>query len=261
MTVCKKESGIAAAVLIMLLTVAATTARAQGNILQATLGETDPTPEVSTAEVRRLLSEGGAVLLDSRSREQYDAGHIPGAVHIDLASDDPGYFTAVERLLGGNRDAALVLYCNGPKCGASRSLSKLLIESGFSNVKRYQLGIPIWRSLGGPTEIELDGILRIYGVDQTAVFFDARSPAEFARISIPGTHNVPAEHLEQGVLDEAPKPRNDFNTRIIIFGKDRTQARKLAEAMGEGSAYHNVNYYPGEFDSLRVAIGKKSGGR
>jgi rhodanese-related sulfurtransferase len=226
------------------------------NILDATMGETMPTPEVSTAQVRQFLKDGSAVVLDSRRMEQYAAGHIPDVAHIDLKAGTPEYMAVVERLLGGDKGKMLVLYCNGPNCGASRSLARQLVKAGFTNVHRYQLGIPMWRTMGGPTAMELEGVVRIFDVDRTAVYFDARSPADFARGSIPGAHSVPAEQIDQDVLGDAPKPNQDFNTRIIIFGKDGAQARELAEAMAE-SAYHNVNYYPGTFESLQTAIQHK----
>jgi rhodanese-related sulfurtransferase len=230
--------------------------QAAPNILDATMGETDPSPEVSTAQVRQILKDGSAVVLDSRRMEQYVAGHIPGVAHIDLRAGTPEYTAEVERLLGGDKNKMLVLYCNGPNCGASRGLARQLVEQGFTNVHRYQLGIPMWRTMGGPTAMELEGVVRIFDVDRTTVYFDARSPTEFAKGSIPGAHSVPAEQIDQDVLGSAPKPSQDFNTRIVIFGKDGVQARELAEALGK-SAYHNVNYYPGSFESLQKAIHDK----
>ena len=190
------------------------------NILDATMGETDPSPEVSTAQVREFLKDGSAVILDSRRMEQYAAGHIPDVAHIDLKVGTPEYTAEVEKLLGGDKSKKLVLYCNGPNCGASRGLAKLLVEKGFTSVYRYQLGIPMWRTMGGPTAMELEGVVRIYDVDRTVVYFDARSPADFAKGSIPGAHSVPAEQIEDNVLGSAPKPGQDMNTRIVIFGKD-----------------------------------------
>ncbi len=228
----------------------------QGNVLNATMGETEPTPEASIAEVRQLLVDGSAVLLDSRSHEQFAAGHIPGAHNIDIAPEKPEYLVEVEKLLAGDKTRALVLYCNGPNCGASRALGKKLVAAGYTHVRRFQLGIPFWRTMGGPTAIELEGIMRIYDVDRTAVYFDGRSPDAFAQASIPGTHNVPVEQLEAGALDKAPKPRQDLNTRIILFADNGEQAYKLAAAMAD-SPYNNVNYYPGTFESLRKAILEK----
>ena len=99
----------------------------------------------------------------------------------------------------------------------------------------------------------LDGILRVYKIDQTALFFDARTAADFARVSLPGTHNVPADQLAAGALSKAPMPRDDFNTRIILFGRDRGEARTLADAIGK-TAMQNVSYFPGAFDALAAAV-------
>lgn len=222
------------------------------NIYQATLGETNQkTHEVSTEQVRRILADRSAIILDSRKRSEYVAGHIPGALNVDAP---PGTFVAaVERLVNGDKSKALVLYCNGPFCQASRRVSEQLVSAGFTNVRRYQLGIPIWRALGGPTEIELEGIVRIFNVDHTAVFFDARAPEEFAKGSLPTAHNVPADQLASSALKKAPLPEDDFNTRIVMFGRDAAQARALADALSK-RPWHNVMYFPGKFESLRAAI-------
>jgi rhodanese-related sulfurtransferase len=233
---------------------------AQSNtVFQATLGETNQkTGEVSTEEVRRILADGSAILLDSRKRAEYVAGHIAGAKNVSPPVEAPpsAYIAAVEQLVGGDKSKALVLYCNGPQCQASRQLSAQLVAAGFTNVRRYQLGIPMWRTLSGPVEIELDGILRVYKIDQTAMLFDARSVEDFAQDSLAGTHNVPADKLASDGLRKAPMPNNDFNTRIVLFGRDVVQARALADAVGK-TPYQNVSYFPGTYDALAAAVRSK----
>lgn len=222
------------------------------SIHQATLAEPNQkTQEVSTEEVRRILVDGSAILLDTRTRAEYAAGHIPGARNVAGRATEA--VNAVEQLVGGDKSKALVLYCNGPFCQASRRLSEQLVAAGFTNVRRYQLGIPIWRALGGPTALELEGLLRIYGRDQTAVFLDARSAKEFAKGSLRGAHNVPVDQLASGGLKKAPLPEDDFNTRIVLFGGDSGQARALAEALSK-RPWHNVTYFPDSFETLRAAI-------
>jgi hypothetical protein len=102
-------------------------------------------------------------------------------------------------------------------------------------------------------EIELEGILRVYKIDQTALFFDARSAVDFAKASLPGTHNVPADQIATDGLRKAPMPSNDFNTRIVSFGRDFAQARALADAVGK-TPFQNVSYFPGTFDALSAAV-------
>jgi rhodanese-related sulfurtransferase len=251
----------ASAVAAALVTLAAiTTAAAQGgDVFHATLGETSQkTGEVSTDDLRRMLADGSAVVLDSRKRAEYVAGHIAGARNVSLPADAPpsDYAAAVAQLLGGDRSKPLVLYCNGPHCQASRLLGDQLLAAGFTDVRRYQLGIPMWRTLSGLVEIELEGILRVYKIDQTAVFLDARPAEDFARGSVPATHSVPADQLAADGLRKAPMPNNDFNTRIVVFGRDVTQARALADAIGR-TPYQNVSYFPGTYDALAAAVGAR----
>lgn len=246
---------LACAALITLVVTDVTSAQ-NGNIYQATLAEPNQkTREVSTEELRHILADGSAIVLDARKHSEYVSGHIPGARNVTLPPHAPPseYVAAVERLVGGDKSRALVLYCNGPFCQASRQLGERLVAAKFTNVRRYQLGMPVWRALGGPTEIELEGIARIFHADRTAVFFDARSAEEFAKGSLPGAHNVPADQLASGALDKAPLPLDDFNTRIVLFGRDAAQARALADAMSK-KPWHNVMYFPGTFESLKSAL-------
>lgn len=223
-----------------------------GSIYQATLAEPNQkTQEVSTEEVLRILANGSAILLDTRTRAEYSAGHIPGAQNV--AGSPADTLAAVEQIVGGDKTKALVLYCNGPFCQASRRVGEQLIAAGFTNVRRYQLGIPIWRALGKPIAIDLAGLLRIYERDRTAVFLDARSADEFATGSLPGAHNVPAEQLASGGLKKAPLPEDDFNTRVVLFGRDAAQARTLADAMGT-RPWHNVSYLSASFEALKTAV-------
>ena len=127
------RKGIAALGLAVMATLAVIDmASAQGgNIYQATLAEPNQkTQEVSTEQVRRILSDGSAIILDTRKRSEYVAGHIPGARNVDATS--PASVAAVERLVSGDKNKALVLYCNGPFCQASRQLGEQLVAAGFS---------------------------------------------------------------------------------------------------------------------------------
>jgi predicted sulfurtransferase len=66
-------------------------AAAQGStIVQATIGESgQKTPEVSTEEVRRVLADGSAIVLDARTRSEIVAGHIAGAKNVAPAANAP----------------------------------------------------------------------------------------------------------------------------------------------------------------------------
>lgn len=235
------------------IALAASNVNAQSpSVYQATLAEPNQkTQEVSTEQLRQVLADGSAIVVDTRTRAEFDAGHIPGARNLDAPPSD--HVAAVERLLDGDKTKALVLYCNGPYCQASRRLAEQLVDAGFTHVRRYQLGIPIWRALGGPTAMELDGIARILGVDKTAVFLDVRSSEEFAKGSLPGALNVPVDQVASGGLKKIPLPEDDFNRRIVLFGRDAAQARQLAQVLSK-RPWHNVAYFAGSFDTLSAAF-------
>ena len=226
-----------------------TAARADG-ILQATLAEPrEKTQEVSTEQLRRILVDGSAIVVDARPHQEYVAGHIPGAQNIN--GPPATHVAALEKLVNGDKSKALVLYCNGPFCQASKRLADKLVAAAFTNVRRYQLGMPVWRALGGPTAIELEGVVRVFKVDNTATYIDARSADDFAKGSLPGAHNIPADKFDTRQL-----PWDDFNRRVVLFGRDGEQARALAKILST-KAWNNVSYFPGSFDALMAAVGTK----
>ena len=234
------------------------------NIFRATLDEKNPrTPEVSTDELKSILAAGEAVLLDTRPHLEWAISHIPGARNV---APKPGVpmsqytsdVTEVGRLVGPDKTRSLVLYCNGPFCGKSKRVSEELIAAGYTNVRRYQLGAPVWRALGGVMVTELDGLRYTLEKDRSAVFIDARDPAEFATGTLPNARNLPRGKVLQGkdvgevkaAKDDGRLPMEDHNTRIVVVGRDAQQARAVAEALAL-EAFHNVSYFEGEFRALQ----------
>jgi rhodanese-related sulfurtransferase len=159
----------------------------------------------------------------------------------------------IERMVP-DKTAPVVLYCNGPFCGKSKRLSEELLEAGFTNIRRYQLGAPVWRALVGVMEIELDGVQRVWNIDRTAVFIDARPTPEFSTGSLRGARGVPLDEVSKAKDDER-LPMEDHNTRIIVFGADADQARSLALELAK-NAFHNVAYFPGTLDELAAGLGE-----
>lgn len=233
-------------------------------IFHARLGETDVrAAEISTEELRTLLVSGSVLLLDTRPHLEWAISHIPGAKNVAPRPGMPmSQYTSdvaeVERLVAGDRTRPLVLYCNGPFCGKSRRVSDELIAAGYTNVRRYQLGAPVWRALGGVMVTELEGVRHIFEKDGTAVFIDAREPTEFARASLPGARNLSRSKVLPGkdvgevraAKDDGRLPMEDHNTRIVVFGQDAEQARAVAEAIAQ-EAFHNVSYFAGTLSMIQ----------
>ena len=238
------------AVCLALLTVRTASLRAQRpNIDEAVIGETDPvTPEISTAQLRKILQAGETAVLDVRSAEEYALAHIPGSLNF--------YERELEHVLKAYpaRDAALILYCNGPYCGKSSRLSEQLKKNGYTNVRRYQLGLPVWRALGNTVQTDLRGVRYVLRGDHTAVWVDARAARDFAAGSLPGAVNIRKGEAESA-NDDGRLPRKDKGTRVIVFADSPEVARVVAEEIAH-KAYWNSSYFGGRFADLSTTAGR-----
>jgi rhodanese-related sulfurtransferase len=110
--------------------------------------------ETDVSDVAAALASGspGFVLLDSRSTEAWELGHVPGAVHL------PGRGIAVRADDELDRSVPVVTYCWGPGCnGASRAALALALL-GF-RVREMIGGFEYWAREGLPVETA-DGIAR-----------------------------------------------------------------------------------------------------
>lgn len=262
-----RAAGLVVAVTLVLSAAGPPVAAQSGlSIYQATLLEPkQKTAELSTDDLKRILADRSALVLDARPFLEYAVSHIPGALN---AAPKPGVpmslyvsdVKEIERLVGGDRAKPLVLYCNGPFCSKSKRLSEELISAGFTDVRRYQLGMPVWRALGGLTQIEPEGTRYVLAGDRTAVFIDARDPEGSAAASLPGARNLPASGVKAGkdvgevrkAKDDGRLPMEDHNTRIVVFGRDGAQARLVAEAILK-EAFHNVAFFDGTFEAIQAA--------
>lgn len=238
-----------------------------GNIFQATLNESGQrTAEVSTEQIKGILADKSAVVLDARPFREFAMGHIPGAVNVAAKPGVPmsAYVSDVAeigRLLEGKKETPLVLYCNGPYCGKSKRLAEELLAAGYTNVRRYQLGIPVWRVLGGLMEIEPDGLRHVVADDRTAVLIDTREPEVFRSGTLPNARNIPRSGVLEGkdvgeikrAKDDGRLPMEDHNTRLIVIGRDVDAAQYVAAALSR-EAFHNVAYFRGSFQEALAAL-------
>ncbi|HEV7365052.1 MAG TPA: rhodanese-like domain-containing protein [Gemmatimonadales bacterium] len=223
--------------------------QSQPVITDAIIGESNPiSPEISTAQLQQVLNEGKTPVLDVRSAQEYAIAHIPGSINH--------YEKEVEQITKAYPDhnAALVLYCNGPYCGKSKRLSEELQKQGYTNLRRYQLGLPVWRALGNTVQTDLPGVRYVLAGDKTAVWVDARSAETFAKGSLPGAVNI-AKGEAEAANDDGRLPKKDKGTRVIVFGDSPEDARAVAEEIAH-KAYWNSSYFGGRFSDLRSVAGR-----
>ena len=113
-------------------------------LIQGYLVSRDSLEPVSQEELSARLREGSVTVIDVRPKEEFAAGHLPGAVNIPL--DDLN-----QRWQSLPADNEVVAYCRGPYCLLAFEAVAELREKGFS-ARRLQDGFPEWKLAGLPVE-------------------------------------------------------------------------------------------------------------
>ena len=103
----------------------------------------EPVDRVALLE---LVREGAVTVLDVRPIEEYNAGHIPGALSIPF-KELKLHLTKLPR------NQEIVAYCRGPYCVLSIQAVEMLRAKGFHAI-RLEEGIQDLRSMGFPIAVE-----------------------------------------------------------------------------------------------------------
>ena len=91
-----------------------------------------------TAEKAKEImdSEKGYIILDVRTQEEYDEGHIPGAIvisHEEITEKAEGVLT--------DKNQLILVYCRSGR--RSKLAAEALVELGYTNIKEFG-GIIDW---------------------------------------------------------------------------------------------------------------------
>ena len=97
---------------------------------------------ITVEEAKQIMdSEEGYIILDVRTQEEYDEGHIPGAIvisHEEIAEKAEDVLT--------DKDQLILVYCRSGR--RSKIAAEALLELGYTNIKEFG-GIIDW-----PYEVE-----------------------------------------------------------------------------------------------------------
>ena len=97
---------------------------------------------ITAEEAKEIMdSEEGYIILDVRTREEYDEGHIPGAILIPNTAIE----AKAEDVLT-DKNQLILVYCRSGR--RSKIAAEALVELGYTNIKEFG-GIIDW-----PYEVE-----------------------------------------------------------------------------------------------------------
>jgi hydroxyacylglutathione hydrolase len=146
----------------------------------------------------------GAFAVDSRTNEQFDEAHIPGA--ISASAYDTGFATKVAQVVPPDGELVIVAASDGNELEAAELLAAVgLRVRGFLGG-----GMSAWRAEERPVRriepIGPDDLAALLEEEEPPLVLDVRSASEFAAGHLAGSLHVPYGELAQR-LDELPRER------------------------------------------------------
>jgi molybdopterin/thiamine biosynthesis adenylyltransferase/rhodanese-related sulfurtransferase len=102
--------------------------------------------EVDPSRARELLDSGDPLVLDVREQDEWDEGHLPGAVHIPRGNLE----SRIERA-EPDRSRPIVVYCAAGN--RSAFAAKTLEELGYEDVVSLAGGFTDWKRNGFPVQL------------------------------------------------------------------------------------------------------------
>jgi rhodanese-related sulfurtransferase len=110
------------------------------------LGDPDTFEPIDRGELARRIEAGTVVVIDVRPPEEFEAGHIAGAVSVPL--DDLETWARDD----APRRKQIVAYCRGPYCVYAVQAVAELKKRGL-RAMRAEDGVAEWRAAGLPVEL------------------------------------------------------------------------------------------------------------
>lgn len=93
--------------------------------------------QITQEEAKEMMDTQEVIILDVREQDEYDSGHIPGAVLLPVGSIDET--TAAEVI--PEKDSTVLVYCRSGN--RSKTASSTLAELGYTNICEFG-GINTW---------------------------------------------------------------------------------------------------------------------
>ena len=123
---------------VAILKLAGSRSRAAGGAAAAAAKKREPWATVPIREAASLLGAENAILLDVRTQEEYDQGHLPGAVCLPAETLMDGDLS----VLLPDKHAPLVLYCRTGH--RSAEAAQVLSELGYTDITDLSGGLLAW---------------------------------------------------------------------------------------------------------------------
>lgn len=194
------------------------------------------------------------LLIDARSYKTYFEEHIPNSIQADDLVFLQKYLSAMP----SNKNTEIIIYCGGFSCHKSHSIAHDLANDGYTNVKVFAGGMPVWKEnklptfgmkgVGGEFNVSEGKVNRALTPEQFtdkisvgATVLDVRTYDERSHGSIPDSINIPDSEIHadpQAIVDRLPP---DKNTMIVIHCASGARAAGVVDKIVD-LGYTNTYY-------------------
>lgn len=114
------------------------------DVIVGFFNDRDSLEAVSRRELLQRSKDGLVTVLDVRPTEEYENGHIPGALNVPLDEIE-------QHLANLPKEQDVIAYCRGEYCVLAFEAVAALRKKGFS-ARRLEEGYPEWKAAGLPVE-------------------------------------------------------------------------------------------------------------
>lgn len=150
-----------------------------------------PGVEISIQELLAILTgDEPYTLYDTRPRGPFLSGTIPSSRHAFPREPQETFLAQLPE----PKDQLLIFYCGGPTCPYTGEAVEMAQAAGYTQVKGFQGGIPVWRRSQLPLHAAPTWLAE--RLNSAHVVIDTRNPVPAARQHLPGAVAMPAANFE-----------------------------------------------------------------
>lgn len=195
---------------------------------------------LDTDTFEAMANHEGALVLDTRTREQFAERHIPNSIFIGLDAD---FAPWVGALITDMKQPIVFVSEEGREEETVTRLSRV----GYDNVLGYlEGGLEAWVAAGKEVDqvntVKPQEMIELYGQDDLNIL-DVRKPGEFSAEHVDGAESKPLDYINQ-TFNELDK---DKTYHVYCAGGYRSM---IFSSILKSRGLHNVVNIQGGFDEL-----------
>jgi rhodanese-related sulfurtransferase len=225
---------------------------------------------ITIDEAKNIFDTKTALFIDARPLKLYKKGTILGSLNVS-----PKMYKAKKEFMPVNKNALIVVFCQGYKCKKSDKVALKLQKDGYTNVKVYKGGFPEWNKAKYPAmgfkkpavkkeEVKEDDnkksktyfgtkvylgadegmidqfwfVKKVQNLPKNIVLVDVRNPKTYKAGHIKGAINVPY-NAKANKIDTTKFPKDKL---VVFYCNAGLQSSEAYQSLSKEEA-KNVLYF------------------